>query len=97
MKLLNRLTPPTCRPLIGRMLDLNPKTRAKMDEIWADHWFQNLKRCEMVEERLPDGTKKMIVKRPGTHTHVLVGPNGEDVTPSGTSIKRISAQNKAGR
>lgn len=70
------------------MLDLNPKTRATMEEIWADPWFMGLKRCEMVEERLPDGTKRMIVKRSGTHTHILVGPNGEDVSPSGTSIKR---------
>lgn len=99
MKLLNRLTPPQCRPLIGRMLDLNPKTRALMDEVWADPWFIGLKRCEMVTERLEDGGKRMVVKRAGTHTHVLVGPNGEDVTPSGTSIKRISAQqsHKSGR
>ena len=88
MKLLNRLTPPASRPLIGRMLDLNPQTRAKMEEIWADPWFMGLKRCEMVEERLPDGGKRMVVKRAGTHSHILVGPNGEDVTPSGTSIRR---------
>jgi len=74
------------------MLDLNPKTRAKMNEIWADPWFIGLKRCEMVEERTPDGGKRMTVRRAGTHTHVLVGPSGEDVTPSGSSIKRISAQ-----
>ena len=99
MKLLNRLNPPQCRPLIGRMLDLNPKTRALMDEVWADPWFIGLKRCEMVTERLGDGSKRMVVKRAGTHTHVLVGPSGEDVTPSGTSIKRISAQqsNRSGR
>ena len=94
MKLLNRLVPPACRPLIGRMLDLNPKTRAKMEEIWQDPWFLSLKRCEMVEERLPNGGRRTVVKRDGTHTHVLVGPSGEDVTPSGSSIKRISAQNK---
>jgi len=94
MKLLNRLNPSSCRPLIGRMLDLNPKTRAKMEEIWQDPWFLGLKRCEMVEERLPGGGKRTVIKRDGTHTHVLVGPSGEDVTPSGSSIKRISAQNK---
>lgn len=97
MKLLNRLSPPQCRPLIGRMLDLNPKTRAKMDEIWTDPWFLSLKRCEMVEEQLPDGGKRMVVKRAGTHTHILVGPSGEDVTPSGSSIKRVSAQSRSGR
>ena len=70
------------------MLDLNPKSRAKMEEIWADPWFAGLERCEMVEERLEDGAKKMVVQR--AHEHILVGPNGEDVTPSGTSIKRVS-------
>jgi len=70
------------------MLDLNPQTRAKMEEIWSDPWFMGLKRCEMVEERLSDGGKRMVVKHAGTHTHILVGPNGEDVTPSGASIKR---------
>jgi hypothetical protein len=81
------------------MLDLNPKTRAKMEEIWTDPWFMTLKRCEMVEEVTPDGSKKQVVKRAGSHTHVLVGPSGEDVTPSGTSIKRVSAQhsNKSAR
>jgi hypothetical protein len=90
MKLLNRLNPVTCRPLIGRMLNLNPKTRAKMEEIWTDPWFAGLKRCEMVEERLPGGGKRQVVQRAGTHIHILVGPHGEDVTPSGTSIKPVS-------
>jgi hypothetical protein len=96
MKLLNRLNPPSCRRLIGRMLDLEPKTRAKMEEIWMDSWFGGLKRCEMVEERIGGG-RVLKVKRAGTHTHTLVGPSGEDVTPSGSSIKRVSAQPKSGR
>jgi serine/threonine protein kinase len=87
MKLLNRLNPPASRPLIGHMLDLNPKTRAKMNEIWSDPWFASLKRCEMVSEMGLDGVKRMVVKRSGVHDHILVGPSGEDVTPSGTSIK----------
>jgi serine/threonine protein kinase len=92
MKLLNRLTPKTSRPLIGRMLDLHPKTRAGMQDIWNDDWFKGLKRCEIVQEREPDGTKKMVARRAGTHVHVLVGPTGEDVTPSGTSVKKVSVQ-----
>jgi serine/threonine protein kinase len=91
LKLLHRLNPTQCRPLIGRMLDLNPRTRAKMAEIWADPWFVGLKRCEMVEERIGGG-RTLKVKRAGIHSHTLVGPSGEDVTPSGSSIKRVSAQ-----
>ena len=72
------------------MLDIHPKTRAKMEEIWADPWFAKLQRCEMVEVQGPDGAKKQIVRRADNHTHILVGPSGEDVTPSGTSIKRVS-------
>jgi len=79
------------------MLDLNPKTRAKMEEIWSDPWFVGLKRCEMVEERHPGGGRTMVFKPAGTHVHTLVGPSGEDVTPSGSSIKRVSAQLRSGR
>lgn len=90
MKLLNRLSPGACRPLIGRMLDINPKTRANMEEVWTDPWFVGLKRCEMAEEQSPNGRKRIVVKRDGRHEHVLVGPNGDDVTPSGNTIKRVS-------
>ena len=90
MKLLNRLNPATCRPIIGKMLDIHPKTRAKMEDIWTDPWFTRLQRCEMVEVQGPDGAKKQIVRRSDNHIHILVGPSGEDVTPSGTSIKRVS-------
>jgi hypothetical protein len=72
------------------MLDIHPKTRAKMEEIWTDPWFAGLQRCEMVEVQGPDGARKQIVRRSDNHIHILVGPSGEDVTPSGTSIKRVS-------
>jgi hypothetical protein len=76
------------------MLDINPKTRATMHDIWTDTWFLSLKRCEMVEERSPNGGKRTVVKRAGTHDHILVGPNGEDVTPSGSSIKHVGNLNQ---
>jgi len=72
------------------MLDIHPKTRAKMEEIWKDPWFARLERCEMVEVQGPDGSKKQIVQPSDDHIHILVGPSGEDVTPSGTSIKKVS-------
>jgi serine/threonine protein kinase len=90
MKLLGRLSPKDCRRLIGRMLDLNPKTRATMQDIWNDIWFNGLQRCEIAALPTEDGTRQWVVRRAGTHSHVLVGPRGEDVSPSGTSIKRPS-------
>src|SRR5271167_1349895 len=56
MKLLSRLSPKTCRPLIGRMLDLNPKTRATMQDIWNDVWFNSLQRCQIAALPTEDGT-----------------------------------------
>jgi hypothetical protein len=44
----------------------------------------------MVEVQGQDGARKQIVRRSDNHIHILVGPSGEDVTPSGTSIKRVS-------
>ena len=44
----------------------------------------------MVEVKGPDVTKKQIVRTADNHAHILVGPGGQDVTPSGSSIKRVS-------
>ncbi|KAF2860974.1 Pkinase-domain-containing protein [Piedraia hortae CBS 480.64] len=62
MRLL-RLLPRESRPIISRMLDLNPRTRATMDEILHDPWVQNSLVCRQEE----NGT---IVSAPN-HTHTL--------------------------
>jgi serine/threonine protein kinase len=39
-----------CRPIVKRMLDPNPKTRAKTEEILKDEWFESI---EIVDTKPP--------------------------------------------
>jgi serine/threonine protein kinase len=64
---LLRLLPRETRPIISRMLELDPKRRATMDEILADPWVRNALVCCQRE----DG---VVVKAPG-HTHTLQPSN----------------------
>ena len=60
---LLRLLPRETRIIIGHMLDINPNTRAKLDEIMADPWVKGSPVCEQLE-----GGK---VVHHGTHHHTL--------------------------
>ena len=64
---LLRLLPRETRHIIGRMLELDPRRRADMDEVLADPWVQNSLVCRQEE----DG---VIVKVP-SHTHTLQPSN----------------------
>ncbi len=64
---LLRLLPRESRHIIGRMLELDPRNRANMDEILADPWVQNSLVCQQQE----DGT---VIKAPN-HTHALQPSN----------------------
>jgi serine/threonine protein kinase len=64
---LLRLLPRETRHIIGRMLELDPKKRADMDEVLADPWVQNALVCRQEE----DG---VVIKAPN-HTHVLQPSN----------------------
>lgn len=64
---LLRLLPRETRHIIGRMLDLDPKNRADMEEILRDPWVQNSLVCQQEE-----GGK--VVKAPN-HTHALQPSN----------------------
>jgi serine/threonine protein kinase len=46
---LLRLLPRETRHIVGRMLDLDPRRRATMDEILADPWVQNAYVCRQEE------------------------------------------------
>lgn len=64
---LLRLLPRETRHIIGRMLELDPKKRADMDEILADPWVQNSLVCRQEENGV-------IIKAPN-HTHTLQPSN----------------------
>lgn len=64
---LLRLLPRETRHIIGRMLELEPKKRATMDEILADPWVQNSLVCRQEENGV-------IIKAPN-HTHTLQPSN----------------------
>lgn len=60
---LLRLLPPESRTIIGRMLDLDPETRATTEEIWEDDWIKSMSMCT-----LKDG---QLIKS-GDHDHTTV-------------------------
>lgn len=61
-----RLLPRESRHIVHRMLDLDPKTRAKMDEILSESWVADTVICQQLEngEVIPAED----------HTHVLEPP-----------------------
>ncbi|BFZ60100.1 Nitrogen permease reactivator protein [Saitoella coloradoensis] len=61
---LLRLLPYEARPLVHKMLELNPKRRAAMADLRRDDWLANVETCTIADGRL--------VQSKG-HTHVLVG------------------------
>lgn len=58
-----RLLPRESRHVIGRMLEIDPKKRAKMSEILEDDWVSNTVICRQVEPGR--------VLKAEDHTHVL--------------------------
>ncbi|KAI8389924.1 related to Serine/threonine-protein kinase HRK1 [Nakaseomyces glabratus] len=61
---LLRLLPHASRPLLSKMLQVDPKQRATFEDIYADEWFHNIPFCTMDE-------KKNVVRAPGHH-HTIV-------------------------
>lgn len=76
---LLRLLPRESRHIISRMLGLNPKKRATLEEIWNDEWIQSISYCQQEE-----GGK--IIKAVG-HEHVLEGQSGGSNLSSRKSTK----------
>lgn len=64
---LLRILPRESRHIIGRMLLVNPKDRACLEEVLADEWVNNIKVCSQE----PTGK---VVRAPG-HEHVLEPPS----------------------
>ncbi|OTA02363.1 Serine/Threonine protein kinase [Trichoderma parareesei] len=68
-----RLLPRESRHIIHRMLDINPKTRAKMSEILEEPWVADTVICQQLEngEVIPASD----------HTHILEPPNSQPPPP----------------
>jgi len=64
---LLRLLPRETRHIMGRMLELDPRKRANMDEILQDPWVQNSLVCRQEENGV-------VIKAPN-HTHHLQPSN----------------------
>ncbi|AGO12780.1 AaceriADR313Wp [[Ashbya] aceris (nom. inval.)] len=60
---LLKLLPRATRPLISRMLDLDPRKRASIREVIQDPWFVSIEACDR---------DLLAVHPPDTHTHHLV-------------------------
>ncbi|KUI68431.1 Serine/threonine-protein kinase oca2 [Cytospora mali] len=67
-----RLLPRESRHVIGRMLEIDPKKRAKMGEILEDNWVSNTVICRQVEPGK--------VLKADDHTHVLEPPTSAATT-----------------
>lgn len=67
---LLRLLPRESRYIVGRMLDTDPKTRAKMDEVYSDGWISTRECCHQEE-----GGE--VIRVPG-HEHILEPSGGNE-------------------
>jgi hypothetical protein len=71
---LLRILPRESRYIIGRMLKVNPKERATLDEVLTDDWIQSIQLC-----RQDDFGTAIKAKN---HTHVLEPPSSSAAVPS---------------
>lgn len=64
---LLRILPRESRYIIGRMLKVNPKERATLDEVLSDDWIKSIQACRQEESGA-------IIKATN-HTHILEPPS----------------------
>lgn len=77
---LLKLLPSCARPLIGKMLVLNPQERILIDDVVKDSWFQNIERCEI--------DKGNLTNSPETHEHHLISEEELDALNTAEKEKR---------
>ena len=70
---LLRLLPRESRHIIGKMLEVDPRRRATLEEIHADPWIQRVPLCTQEEGGI-------VHNAPG-HTHTLE-PSGDGGAPA---------------
>lgn len=61
---LLRLLPHASRPIMSKILEVDPMKRASLKDIYNDDWFNNILFCTM-------DSKKQVIRAPGHH-HTLV-------------------------
>lgn len=64
---LLRILPRESRYVIGRMLKVNPKERATLDEVLSDDWVRNIQACQQ------EGSGEIL--NASNHTHILEPPS----------------------
>jgi hypothetical protein len=70
---LVRLLPRESRYIIVRMLKIDPRERATLEEVLGDYWIRTIPVCQQDESG-------RIINAPG-HTHVLEPPSGAPPPP----------------
>lgn len=83
---LMRLLPHAARPIIHKMLNVDPRKRATMEEIMNDEWIREIKCCttakvsktsDKMELDVEDDDAEIVVKGSPHHEHTLVLSNEE--------------------
>ncbi|CCH60628.1 hypothetical protein TBLA_0D01200 [Henningerozyma blattae CBS 6284] len=80
---LLRLLPHASRPIISKILSIDPSKRATFDDIIHDQWFQNIQCCNEVSSNSNANTNtnnaiqndNIVVKRVSGHHHTIVKDN----------------------
>ncbi|RCK55092.1 Serine/threonine-protein kinase HRK1 [Candida viswanathii] len=67
---LMRLLPHAARPIISKMLEVDPKKRATMEEVMEDEFIKGIQCCTIVHNA--DGLSEEIVKGTPSHEHTVV-------------------------
>ncbi|CCD24912.1 putative serine/threonine protein kinase HRK1 NDAI_0E00960 [Naumovozyma dairenensis CBS 421] len=70
---LLRLLPHASRPIMSRILEVNPEKRATLEDIFNDEWFKDIPACTMNE-------KKQVIRAPGHHHTVVKEENAHLAT-----------------
>ena len=70
---LVRLLPRESRYIITRMLKINPRTRATLEEVTNDYWLRTTPVCQQTDSN-------EVINAPG-HTHVLEPPANASAPP----------------
>ncbi|MCP8719565.1 MAG: protein kinase [Asgard group archaeon] len=67
---LMRLLPHAARPIISRMLEVDPKKRATMEEVMEDEFIKGITSCTVKQDI--DGCEEEVIKGSPPHEHTIV-------------------------